>query len=77
VDLAGHAQALVSVPASRARASSWAWSSAFSAIAASSLVLASASSTMIRLRCSFWEVVTSPQRLKPRARPALTATMTR
>ena len=47
-----------SVPASRAWASSRAWSSAFSAIAASSLALASVS-TMIRLRCSFWEVVIS------------------
>ena len=30
---------------------------------------------MIRLRCSFWMVVTSPQRLKATARPAITATM--
>ena len=30
---------------------------------------------MICLRCSFWAVVISPQRLKASARPALTATM--
>ena len=61
-----------STPASRAWVSSWACSPSFSAIAASSLWLASASSAIIRLRCWFWSDTVS---LRP-ANTAVVATMT-